>query len=160
LLAGTVGASAAAFAVPAFAVASSGLTDAERRTLIMAAQMLFPHPLLSEAPYRQIVVASYAQGDAAAGARAGLAQLEAGGEPWGQRSEAGRRAALAAVLPAPFFQGLRFTVLIGLYANLQVTSRFGYQGPSLEEGGYLERGFDALPWLPAPVGGEASRWPI
>jgi hypothetical protein len=55
--------------------------------------------------------------------------------------------------------GFRFAVLAGLYSDLSVTSRFGYQGPSLAEGGYIDRGFDALPWLPSP-GPEASRWPV
>jgi hypothetical protein len=35
------------------------------------------------------------------------------------------------------------------YNDLSVTRRFGYQGPSYEEGGYLTRGFDDIDWLPA-----------
>ena len=42
---------------------------------------------------------------------------------------------------ADFF-ALRMHVMMGLYNNSDVTRRFGYQGPSFEKGGYLERGFD------------------
>jgi hypothetical protein len=35
-----------------------------------------------------------------------------------------------------------------LYSNPQVWPLFGYQGSSLEYGGYLERGFDDIAWLP------------
>ncbi|QMW23096.1 hypothetical protein [Sandaracinobacteroides saxicola] len=75
-------------------------------------------------------------------------------------SPAERKARMAVLLPQPAMQALRATVMIGLYGNLAVTRRFGYQGPSLADGGYLDRGFDALPWLPrAPRGGGEPWWP-
>ena len=138
------------------------LSEAERRTLTLAARTMFPHPLLSDAPYRGIIDFAFPDSDAAkvAAARGAVARLDADGPPFAARAEAARHATLAPLIADPFFQGLRVGVLIGLYADLGVTRRFGYQGPSIKEGGYSERGFDALPWLPSPKGLEASRWPI
>jgi hypothetical protein len=140
-----------------------GLGEAERHTLARVARALFPHPILSDAPYRAIVESAFPPGgDAAqlAAAAEAVGRLDAGSTPWVSRSEAARKAALAPMLGEPFFLGFRFAVLAGLYSDLSVTRHFGYEGPSFEQGGYLERGFDALPWLPSPAAGEASRWPI
>jgi hypothetical protein len=136
------------------------LSEAERRALTLVARTLFPHPLLADAPYRQIIDASFSASADPTPVRAALARLEAGGVAFARRSEAERADILAAQMGDGFFQGLRIGVLIGLYANLDVTSRFGYQGRSFEAGGYIDRGFDALPWLPSPSGMEASQWPI
>lgn len=137
--------------------------EAERHTLTRVARELFPHPILSDAPYRAIVDAAFpADGDAAqqAAAAEAVRRLDAGGVPWTDMPEAARKAALAPMLAEPFFLGFRFAVLAGLYSDLSVTRRFGYEGPSFEEGGYVRRGFDTLDWLPAPAAKEASRWPI
>ena len=37
-----------------------------------------------------------------------------------------------------------------LYNNPQVWQAFGYEGEAFEYGGYIERGFDDLGWLPDP----------
>jgi hypothetical protein len=143
--------------------ARQSLGEAERRTLTRVARDLFPHPILSDAPYRAIVEAAFPPGgDAAklAAAAEAVRRLDAGATPWESRPETERKAALAPMLADPFFLGFRFAVLTGLYSDLSVTRRFGYEGPSFEQGGYLARGFDALPWLPSPAAGEASRWPI
>jgi hypothetical protein len=143
--------------------APTGFGEAERHTLTRVARDLFPHAILSDAPYRAIVDASFPVGGDAvrqADALAAVRKLDAGGPPWAERPEAARKAALAPLLSEPFFLGFRFNMLAGLYSDVSVTQRFGYEGPSFEQGGYLARGFDALPWLPAPAAGEASRWPV
>jgi hypothetical protein len=137
--------------------------EAERHTLTRVARELFPHPILSDAPYRAVVDAAFpAAGDTAQQAVAAEAvrRLDAGGTPWVGRPEAARKVALASMLGDPFFLGFRFAVLAGLYSDLSVTRHFGYEGPSFEKGGYVARGFDTLAWLPSPTAGEASRWPI
>jgi hypothetical protein len=160
LLAGSI----ATLAAPALANVPPLLAESQRRTLTRLAQELFPHPLLSEQPYRQIVDMNFPdtapQVQLAAAAEA-ASRLDAAAPPlWRDAPQHRRLAALAPLMAQPFFQGFRFAVMAGLYANLDVTSRFGYQGPSFEDGGYIERGFDSLPWLPSPEGTEASQWPI
>jgi hypothetical protein len=39
-------------------------------------------------------------------------------------------------------------VAVALYRNKQVWPKLGYEGPSFPFGGYLERGFDDIDWLP------------
>jgi hypothetical protein len=41
-------------------------------------------------------------------------------------------------------------VSLALYNNPLVWQAFGYEGASFDHGGYLERGFDDLGWLPDP----------
>lgn len=60
---------------------------------------------------------------------------------------------IPALLATSFGQQFRFAALLGLFGDLTVTRRFGYQGPSLADGGYLDRGFDDLRWLPEPAHG-------
>jgi hypothetical protein len=139
------------------------LGEAERHTLTRVARELFPHPVLSDVPYRAIVDAAFPpEGDAAQQAAAieAVRRLDAGGVGWAARPETARKAALAPMLGEPFFLGFRFAVLAGLYSDLSVTRQFGYEGPSFEQGGYVGRGFDTLDWLPAPAAAEASQWPI
>ena len=40
--------------------------------------------------------------------------------------------------------------MTGLYDQAPVWGLLGYQGPCPDGGGYLERGFDDLDWLPDP----------
>ena len=66
-------------------------------------------------------------------------------------AEAERVAALREMAATPFFATVRPMALFGLYGNKAVWPRFGYQGSSWEYGGYIDRGFDDLDWLPEPV---------
>ncbi|PIV75699.1 MAG: hypothetical protein COW55_04480 [Rhodobacteraceae bacterium CG17_big_fil_post_rev_8_21_14_2_50_65_11] len=47
-----------------------------------------------------------------------------------------------------FFQGVRWTAYFGIYNNKEVWPLFGYQGSSVEQGGYLDRGFSDITFVP------------
>ena len=47
-----------------------------------------------------------------------------------------------------FFEGVRSRVITSLYDDREVWALLGYEGPSYDQGGYLNRGFDDLDWLP------------
>ncbi len=47
----------------------------------------------------------------------------------------------------PFFQKVRGDLITGLYNNKEVWPKFGYEGSSVEYGGYIDRGFDDIDWL-------------
>ena len=49
-----------------------------------------------------------------------------------------------------FFRRIRSTAIVALYDDAEVWGLLGYEGPSYDKGGYLERGFDDLDWLPDP----------
>jgi len=82
------------------------LSEAERRTLTLAARTMFPHPLLSDAPYRGIIDFAFPDSDTAevAAARGAVARLDADGPPFAARAEAARHATLAPLIADPFFR--------------------------------------------------------
>lgn len=120
------------------------LPAAQRATLTAAARALFPHAAVPDATYAAIVAAAVA-GATPAQAAALAAAAKALGPPAKALPQR-----VAANLALPGVQALRIATLLGLYGNLAVVRQFGYPGPSLEDGGWLDRGFDDLAWLPAP----------
>lgn len=49
-----------------------------------------------------------------------------------------------------FFTFVRGNTVLTLYNLPEVWQALGYEGASVEKGGYLTRGFDDLDWLPTP----------
>ena len=81
--------------------------------------------------------------------RDGVAQLDAArGMPWLQLSEGGRIAVLKGAETSPFFAAMRTATINNLYTNPLVYRYFGFEGSSVEYGGYINRGFDDIGWLP------------
>ena len=115
------------------------------RALSEAAQRIFPHAGVAPARYRAIAESFAA---ASIGQAERLAHELGGGFADSKASE--QRDALRTLETTPDFQTFRFHILMNLYNDPAVTQQFGYQGPSLEHGGYLNRGFDDLSWLPTP----------
>lgn len=68
--------------------------------------------------------------------------------PFRQCAESYRVAALKALETTPGFILLHRTTVRHLYDDLEVWQAFGYEGASTHLGGYIDRGFDALDWLP------------
>lgn len=119
-----------------------GVNTAE--VLGLLARELFPHDSVSTGQYRRVAEAFLA-GNAEQGERLALA---VGAADFATISPPQRLALLRDLQLTPDFQVFRFHTLTLLYADLSVTRDFGYQGPSLEKGGYLTRGFDDIDWLP------------
>jgi hypothetical protein len=49
-----------------------------------------------------------------------------------------------------FFELVRTTAVVEVYTDRETWDLLGYEGPSFAKGGYIERGFDDLDWLPEP----------
>ena len=68
---------------------------------------------------------------------------------------------LRAIERTEFFSFVRGNTVLTLYNLPEVWAALGYEGASVEKGGYLTRGFDDLDWLPEPrveeYTGELSR---
>ncbi len=50
--------------------------------------------------------------------------------------------------PPSFSRRLRGDLIVSLYNNKEVWPKFGYEGSSAEHGGYINRGFADIDWLP------------
>jgi hypothetical protein len=69
------------------------------------------------------------------------------GSEWTCLSEEARLEALEGVKHTPFFQRLRSDFVLYFYSNPAIWPRFGYEGPSNDQGGYLHRGFNDIDWI-------------
>ena len=133
----------------AWAVDLTSLTSAEAATLLAATRTIAPHDKLEDAAYAFVVRAL----DAAAvkdealhrQLKEGVASLGAG---FAGGSESVRVEALRRIESTPFFQNLRVQTLLVLYSTPLAYAYFGYEGEAFSKGGYLQRGFNDLRWLP------------
>ncbi len=139
----------------AWAMTLEALSGADGVTLLKALRVVYPHPSLGDQYYAAVVEAldqdAKAKGETAALLKDGIAGLDkAMPMPFVQMSEGNQLATLEAIQDSAFFQTIRFKVIAVLYNNPRIWQAFGYEGPSYEFGGYIERGFNDLGWLPDP----------
>jgi hypothetical protein len=81
----------------------------------------------------------------------GLRDLDAvGGAPFADLSAERALEVLRGISTTEFFEGVRSRVITTLYSDPEVWTLLGYEGSSFEHGGYVDRGFDDLDWLPSP----------
>jgi hypothetical protein len=162
----------AATTVPAVAIASSAglgvsdawaddattLTPATLKTLVKVARDIYPHDFLGDGYYitaikpwdgkaakdpatRSLISDGVAELDKAANDRHKVAYAQV---PW----EIERVALLQQIEQSPFFQKVRGDLIVSLYNQKELWPKFGYEGSSAEHGGYIQRGFADIDWLP------------
>jgi hypothetical protein len=155
----TVGVGAGMVSCPkgAWAVSVKNLKPETMQTLIQMARDIYPHDRLADKYYAG-AVAGY---DDQAGEdkdllhllEDGVATLDTmaasqhGGRYVAVGWESDRVALLQQIQGGPFFQKIRSGLVTGIYANPEVWPLFGYEGPSANKGGYIDRGFDDIDWL-------------
>jgi hypothetical protein len=132
-----------------WAVDLTSLTSAEAATLMAAARTIAPHDKLEDAAYAFVIRAL----DTAAARDSTLRkQLKGGvatlGPGFAGAPESTRVNALRQIESTPFFQNLRVQTLQVLYSTPLAYAYFGYEGEAFSKGGYLQRGFNELRWLP------------
>jgi hypothetical protein len=69
------------------------------------------------------------------------------GSAWIGLLEEARLEALKRAEQTPFFQTLRSDFVVYFYSNPAIWPLFGYEGPSNDQGGYLQRGFNDIDWI-------------
>lgn len=138
----------------AWALALSSLDPHQGKTLLKVARHVFPHGTLDDVYYAGVVESL----DGKAAANADLATLLADGVkaldaatavPWIDLSDGYQ----LRVLEGPgraLLDAVKGDAVVSLYNNPLVWRHFGYEGPSAQHGGYINRGFDDLTWLPDP----------
>jgi hypothetical protein len=162
----------AASTVPVVAVAASAgisiddawagdattLTPATLKTLVKVARDIYPHDFLVDSYYITAIKPwdGKAAKDPAVKAllEDGIRRLNQDAQdrhklayaqvPW----EADRIVLLQGIEQTDFFQKVRSDLVVSLYNQEELWPKFGYEGSSAEHGGYINRGFNDIDWLP------------
>lgn len=123
-----------------------------KQLLVRLVRTLYPHDQIADGPYLRtseaiVSAANQSIGQALMFAR-GLDALDATG--FATMDEAAAVAHLKSIEGSEFFGFVRSKAVVALYNDPEVWKILGYEGPSYDQGGYLNRGFNDLDWLPEP----------
>jgi hypothetical protein len=130
-------------------------TEHARKVLVRIIKVAFPHETVPDGPYERMADKLIAMADDATWFRIRLLQgvetlnTSAGGD-FTALDDAPALAALKQVQHTDFFDYIRRTTVLEMYEDEEVWEALGYEGPSYDKGGYIDRGFDDLDWLPDP----------
>ena len=119
---------------------TAALSERAAQAIVLAARAMYPHDDLPDDVYRRVAdklgEAAADDGEAAETIEAGVAAFD--GE-------------LSSIEGTPFFELVRSTAVVEVYSDQRTWELLGYEGPSFDRGGYVDRGFDDLDWLPDPT---------
>src|SRR5699024_3890932 len=127
----------------------------DRRTLVRMLEVMFPHESFPVGPYERtadaVLSAAAADPRMAAQLVQGLQDLNVLRESSFLELPAETAlTVLRGIQDAPFFQSVLSVAVVKFYDDHEVWDLLGYEGPSFHKGGYIDRGFDDLDWLPNP----------
>jgi hypothetical protein len=145
-------------ATAAWAQETKNLSPHTMATLVVMARDIYPHDRLADVYYvkavagyddkagkdpvfRKMVETEVTQLDAVAQQRHKSPYLLVA---W----EDDRVVLLEGFQGSALFKKLRGDLLVSLYNNKEVWPKFGYEGSSADKGGYINRGFNDIDWLP------------
>lgn len=155
IMLGTASAAILGAAVPGKVKAGTiklGSDDASKALVKRMVKVAFPHTIVPEVCYDRDVEAIFAAANANAGTAVmfstGLNDLRAAG--FEDMDDAAALAHLESIEGTAFFQLMRGTTITTLYNDPEVWGVLGYEGESFSKGGYINRGFNDLDWLPDP----------
>ena len=150
--------SGAALGTDAWAADATALTPATLKTLVKVARDIYPHDFLGDSYY--ITAVKPWDGKAAADPaiktmiEQGVSRLDRDAQdrhkvgyaevPW----EEDRVLLLHGIEQTEFFKKVRSDLVVSLYNQKELWPKFGYEGSSAEQGGYIKRGFSDIDWLP------------
>lgn len=124
----------------------------EQALLVRVLRVAYPHDRFPDGPYQRtaaaVVQAAQASPAATLSLRQGLRELAAAG--FVDLDEAAATGVLRTMDTSAFFTLIKGTAVVALYDDNEVWGLLGYEGSSFEKGGYVDRGFDDLDWLPDP----------
>jgi hypothetical protein len=122
------------------------------RDLVSMYRTMFPHEDVLDEAYEHVV----RELDEKAAQDQALALLLSDGvdalhshteDEWSGLSREAKAEVLRGLEQTPFFTTLRAVFVTSFYSNPDIHSRFGYEGPSNDKGGYLHRGFNDIDWI-------------
>jgi hypothetical protein len=120
--------------------------------LLRVCRLLYPHDDLDDNYYAACVesldVKAAADAALVTQLNEGVANLNGAPEKFLDLQEVEQIKALTALEATSFFQTVRGHMVVALYTDRKVWAELGYEGPSFKLGGYLDRGFNDIDWLP------------
>ncbi len=152
----TVAASGAAVLAPAGTAQAATPSPAHvTATLVQLSRGIFPHDTFPDSYYAEAVAAleANARNDPALAAQlqAGVTVLDdAFPDKFVDLSAGNQARVIARIQDTALFGTVRSHLVVGLYNQHLVWRDLGYEGPSFAKGGYVNRGFDDVNWLPKP----------
>lgn len=131
------------------------LTDEARRTLTRIIRVAFPHPQIPDGPYERMAEKIVTEAQESTWFRValtqGLSTIDSMTEEhFLELSDERALAVLKRITDLEFFGFIRRTTVLNFYDDPEVWKMFGYEGESYSKGGYIDRGFNDLAWLPEP----------
>ncbi|MEM9140996.1 MAG: hypothetical protein AAGB15_14310 [Pseudomonadota bacterium] len=142
----------AAFGTKAKAAITVGEGQADKALLLRMVRVMYPHAQFSDAPYARVCDGVVEAANASIGQAMmfadGMADLAASG--FGGMDDEQALAHLKSIEATPFFGMVRGKAVVALYNDPEVWEILGYEGASYDQGGYINRGFNDLDWLPEP----------
>lgn len=135
--------------------ASPSISPRARAALVRLLRVAYPHSRFPDGPYERTADEIIGQVDASLWHRLTLTQgLEsldaAAGGDFASLDDSAALALLQQLASAEFFTFVRGVAVVSLYNDHETWDLLGYEGPSYDKGGYVDRGFDDLDWLPGP----------
>lgn len=121
--------------------------------LVRLLRAAFPHAGFPDGPYERVAdkILSQVEEDLyhQLVLEQGLATLEQAGLDGTQDDDVAEKL-LQELADTEFFTFICGIAVVSLYDDHEVWELLGYEGGSFDKGGYLDRGFDDLDWLPNP----------
>ena len=142
-----------------WALSTEVLSSDTAQSLLAMARHLYPHDFLGDQYYAQIVsdLDEQAKNDSSLAEKLenGVKELSKVIEgdrtydiSFKDQSSGLQLQNLKRIDGNDFFETVRGATMNGLYGNPRVAAFFGWEGSSVEHGGYINRGFDDIGWLP------------
>jgi hypothetical protein len=131
------------------------MTEDAKRILVRVIRVAFPHGSIPDAPYERTAQTILDEAEASTWWRVALTQglnalnVVSGGDFTALSDEEALKV-LRKVEDSTFFGFVRRTTVLNFYDDHEVWECLGYEGPSFDKGGYIDRGFNDLDWLPEP----------
>jgi hypothetical protein len=122
-------------------------------TITAAARTVYPHDALPDDVYARVAdkLAEAAREDSGTARMIedGVSAVN-GGRPFAELSADEQLETLKGIESSDFFELVRSTAVVEVYSDQRTWQLVGYEGPSFGKGGYINRGFNDLDWLPDP----------
>ena len=122
-------------------------------TITAAARTMYPHDALPDEVYARVadklVEAADGSPETARTIEEGVAVLN-DDRVFAELSADLQLKVLEGIEDTDFFELVRSTAVVEVYTDERTWQLVGYEGPSFDKGGYIDRGFNDLDWLPDP----------